>query len=57
MEREAAWSAELNLKAKKLKELEALVESQKASLESLQRQLRKMKEIDIQSERKAKGIK
>jgi hypothetical protein len=57
LDREAAWSAELNLKAKKLKELEALVESQKASLESLQRQLKKMKEIDIQSERQAKGIK
>ena len=57
LEREAAWSAETNLKARKLKELEALVESQKAALESLQRQLRKMKEIDIQSERKSKGIK
>jgi len=56
-EREAARSAEMNLKARKLKELETLVESQKASLESLQRQLKKMKEIDIQSERKAKGIK
>jgi chemotaxis protein histidine kinase CheA len=55
LEREAAWSAEMNLKARKLKELEALVESQKAALESLQRQLRKMKEIDIQSERKTKG--
>jgi tetratricopeptide (TPR) repeat protein len=57
LQREAAWSAEMNLKAKRLKELEALVESQKASLESLRRQLNKMKEIDIQSERKAKGIK
>lgn len=57
LEREAAWSAEMSLKARKLKELETLVESQKASLESLQRQLKKMKEIDIQSERKAKGMK
>jgi len=57
LEREAKRTAEINLQAKKLKELEALVESQKASLESLQRQLKKMKEIDIQSEKKAKGIK
>jgi hypothetical protein len=56
-EREAARSAEINLQAKKLKELEALVESQKTVLESLQRQLKKMKEIDIQAEKKAKGIK
>ena len=57
LEREAKRSAEVNLQAKKLKELEALVESQRDSLESLQRQLKKMKEIDIQSEKKAKGIK
>jgi hypothetical protein len=57
LEREASRSAEISLQTKKLKELEILVESQKAALESLQRQLKKMKEIDIQSEKKAKGIK
>jgi len=57
LEREAARSAELALQNRKLKDLEALVATQQAALESLRRQLNKMKEIDIRSEKKAKGIK
>jgi hypothetical protein len=56
LEREAR-SAELSLQNRKLKDLEALVATQQAALESLRRQLNKMKEIDIRSEKKAKGIK
>ena len=56
-QREASWSAEINLKTKKLKELENLLQAQKAALESLQQQMKRMKDIDIQSEKKAKGIK
>jgi len=55
-EREAARSAATGLQARKLRELEGLVETQKAALESLRRQLDRMKEIDIQAEKKAKGM-
>jgi tetratricopeptide (TPR) repeat protein len=57
LEREASSAAEINLKARRLKELENLVQNQKAALESLQQQMKRMKDIDIQSEKKAKGIK
>ncbi len=56
LERESAWSADIELKARKLRELENLIQTQKDALESLQQQLKKMKEIDIQSEKKAKRI-
>lgn len=56
LERESAWSADTELKARKLKELENFIQTQKTALESLQQQLKKMKEIDIQSEKKAKRI-
>ena len=52
-----ARTAEADQRSLKIRELEALVSSQKTAIETLQRQLRKMKEIDIQSEKKAKGIK
>ena len=48
---------ELESLGKKLKELEDLIQTQKTTIETLQNQLKKMKEIDIQSEKKAKGIK
>lgn len=56
-ELESSWSTELNLKAKKLRELENLIQTQKTTIEALQEQLKKMKEIDIRSEKKAKEIK
>jgi len=49
--------AEISLKSKKLRELENLIQTQKSTIETLQQQLKKMKEIDIQSEKKAAGIK
>ncbi len=52
-----ARTAEADQRALKIKELEALVSSQKTVIETLQRQIRKMKEIDIRSEKKAQGIK
>jgi hypothetical protein len=42
---------------RKLGELETLIQAQKTSIETLQAQLKKMKEIDLQSEKKPKGIK
>lgn len=54
---ESSWTAEINLKAGKLKELENLIQTQKTAIENLQQQLKKIKEIDIQSEKKATGIK
>jgi tetratricopeptide (TPR) repeat protein len=56
-ELESSWSSELNLKARKLRDLETMIQTQKSVIEALQGQLNKMKEIDIQSEKKAKGIK
>ncbi len=55
-EHEASRSAEV-LQAKRVRELEGLVENQKASLESLELRLKKMKEIDIEAEKRAKRIK
>jgi outer membrane protein assembly factor BamD (BamD/ComL family) len=52
--RTAELSADASLKTKRIKELEALIQTQKAAIEALQQQLNKMKEIDIQSEAKAK---
>jgi tetratricopeptide (TPR) repeat protein len=57
LELESSWSTEIKLKDKKLRELETLIQTQKTAIEALQQQLKKMKEIDIQSEKKAKGIK
>lgn len=56
-ELESSWSAEINQKANKLRELENLIQAQKTAIETLQQQLKKMKEIDIRSEKKATGIK
>jgi TolA-binding protein len=56
-ELESSWSGEIKLKDKKIRELETLIQTQKTAMEALQQQLKKMKEIDIQSEKKAKGIK
>jgi len=50
----AEWTADAAVKARKIKEYEALIQTQKAAIEALQQQLAKMKEIDIQSETKAK---
>jgi TolA-binding protein len=52
-----AENRELESLRRKLGELEALIQAQKAAIETLQMQLKKMKEIDIQSEKKPKGIK
>jgi outer membrane protein assembly factor BamD (BamD/ComL family) len=52
--RTAELAADASLKTKKIKELETLILAQKAAIEALQQQLAKMKEIDIQSEAKAK---
>lgn len=52
-----ADNRELESRGKKLSELENLIQTQKTAIETLQEQLKKMKEIDIQSEKKAKGIK
>lgn len=57
LELESSWSTEINLKTKKLKELEALIQAQKTAIGTLRQQLKKMKEIDIQSEKKTKEIK
>jgi len=57
LELESSWSKEISLKANKLRELENLIEAQETAIETLQQQLKKMKEIDIQSEKKATGIK
>jgi len=57
LELESSWSKEISLKANKLRELENLIEAQKTAIETLQQQLKKMKEIDIQSEKKATEIK
>jgi len=48
---------ELESRGKRLSELENLIQTQKTEIETLREQLKKMKEIDIQSEKKAKGIK
>ncbi len=48
---------ELEPLGKKLREYEDLIQTQKTAIETLQKQLKKMKEIDIQSEKKAKEIK
>lgn len=52
-----ADNRELESLGRKLGELEALIQAQKAAIETLQTQLKKMKEIDIQSEKKPKGVK
>ncbi len=52
-----AENRELESLRRKLGELEALIQAQKTAIETLQMQLKKMKEIDIQSEKKPKGIK
>ena len=52
--KKAEWTADTALKARRLKDYEALIQAQKATIEALQQQLAKMKEIDIQSETKAK---
>lgn len=56
-ELESLWSGEISLKENRIKELENLIQNQKTAIEALQQQLEKMKEIDIQSEKKASGIK
>lgn len=57
LELESSWAAEIKQQNKKIRELETLIQTQKIAIEALQQQLKKMKEIDIQSEKKAKGIK
>jgi len=56
-ELEASLTAEIKGKEDKLRELESLIQTQKTALETLQQQLKKMKEIDIKAEKKATGIK
>jgi len=53
----AERQAEINLRVQKLRELEDLIQIQQNTIEALQQQLKKMKEIDIKSEKKAAGIK
>ncbi len=61
LEQEIAGLRTANLEieplGRKLRELENLIQTQKTTIETLQNQLKKMKEIDIQSEKKSKGIK
>lgn len=61
LEREIAQlkadNRELEALGRKLGELETLIQAQKTSIETLQAQLKKMKEIDLQSEKKPKGVK
>ena len=52
-----AENRELESLRRKLGELETLIQAQKTAIETLQMQLKKMKEIDIQSEKKPKGVK
>jgi outer membrane protein assembly factor BamD (BamD/ComL family) len=52
-----ADNRELESRDNKLSELESLIQAQKTAIEALRQQLKKMKEIDIQSEKKAKRIK
>ena len=52
-----AENREIESLRRKLGELENLIQAQKTTIEALQIQLKKMKEIDILSEKKPKGIK
>jgi hypothetical protein len=56
-DRTAEFAADQGVKAKRLKELEGQLQAQKAAVEALQQQMKKMKEIDIESEKKTKVIK
>jgi len=47
---------ELESRDKRLSELESLIKTQKQAIEALRQQLKRMKEIDIQSEKKAKRV-
>lgn len=49
--------AEINLRVQKLRELEDLIQIQQNQIGALQQQLKRMKEIDIKSEKKAAAIK